>query len=234
MFRSVDELVDVDDPAWDEITSRIPGATHDVTVLPSDPATCRRTLHMLQVTAHSTLGAVALNSGGMLIDHGWIRVLGGTPRPGVPDIVTASGVAADVQDPAAIAGVPGLLVAYDVLGGQFAIDAGGLASAPGRMCYWSPDCLEWESLGLGHTDFVEWLLNGNHNQFYDGFRWEGWNTQTEALPTDEGYSVFPFFFLAEYDVKTAVRKPVPITELVNIHAGLATEMGTGRAPFTWG
>src|SRR6059058_3094053 len=38
-------------------------------------------LEALQVTARSPLGAVALETGGILIDHGWLRVLGaGSPK----------------------------------------------------------------------------------------------------------------------------------------------------------
>lgn len=25
-------------------------------------------------------------------------------------------------------------------------------------CYWAPDTLEWSSLGVGHSAFVEWAL----------------------------------------------------------------------------
>jgi hypothetical protein len=38
----------------------------------------RRTLEWLQVSTRSPLGAIALHTGGLLVDHGWLRVLGGS------------------------------------------------------------------------------------------------------------------------------------------------------------
>ncbi|WP_211337702.1 DUF2625 family protein [Lentzea atacamensis] len=46
------------------------GATECV-VPPPVSSACRTTLLQLQVTARSLLGAVVLNSGGMLPHHGW-------------------------------------------------------------------------------------------------------------------------------------------------------------------
>lgn len=230
MIRTVEELATVDDPAWDELVGSIAESKHDVAVIPAEPMACRRTLHRLQMTAHSTLGGIALNSGGMLVDHGWIRVLGGSPGPGLPDIASVSGVPEEVTGPPA---VRGLLVAYDVLGGQFAINGGGLAGRSGSMCYWAPDSLTWESFDYGHTHFMTWVLEGDHEKFYQGFRWEGWETETERLQPDQGYSIFPFMFTKEFDIDTASREPVPITELFSIASELAPRLGGEELPFTW-
>jgi len=230
MIRTVEELTCVDDPAWDAFLDDIAAGRHDVTIVPGDPTACRRTLHRLQMTAHSTLGGIALNCGGMLVDHGWIRVLGGTPGPGLPDIASVSGVPDEAVVPYV---VRGLLVAYDVIGGQFAIDAGGLAGAPGSMCYWAPDSLAWESLDFGHTHFMSWVLDGDHDKFYEDSRWSTWQTQTEQLPPDHGYSVYPFMFTQEYDVTTASRQPVPVTELFDIATDLAPTLGSPTLPCAW-
>jgi hypothetical protein len=57
------------------------------------------------------LGAVALNCGGLLIDHGWLRILGGGGR-GLPDLATVNGLG----DPANTPGPPPYLtVAFDEL-----------------------------------------------------------------------------------------------------------------------
>ena len=49
-------------------------------------------LSRLQVTARSMMGALALSSGGMLVDHGWVRLLGGVcrleSRPGGPTTIS--------------------------------------------------------------------------------------------------------------------------------------------------
>ncbi|WP_240529838.1 DUF2625 family protein [Streptomyces mangrovisoli] len=48
----------------------------------------------------------------------------------------------------------GLVVAYDVLGGVFAVNnadpgAAGRPDGPGEMVYFAPDSLRWEALGAG-------------------------------------------------------------------------------------
>ncbi|WP_198680384.1 DUF2625 family protein [Lentzea terrae] len=75
-MRSIVELVDVDDPGWPVVTEALAEVDH--VVLPPDSEACRATLLQLQVTARSLLGAVTLNSGGLLLHHGWLRVYGGS------------------------------------------------------------------------------------------------------------------------------------------------------------
>ena len=53
-----------------------------VEVLPPDRAQCGASSRQLQVTVRSALGAVALNTGGMLVDHRWVRVYGGSGEAG--------------------------------------------------------------------------------------------------------------------------------------------------------
>lgn len=73
-MRSYAELVS-DEPAWPalEAAARESGR---VTILPREPAAARSCLERLQVTTRSTLGALAHETGGLLVDHGWLRVFG--------------------------------------------------------------------------------------------------------------------------------------------------------------
>jgi hypothetical protein len=91
-IRAAAELADVDDPRWPDLLKEFEEADVPVRVLSVDPELDRRTLYRLQVTARSTLGGFALNRGGLLIDHGWMRMLG-AGSDGLPDIATASGLA---------------------------------------------------------------------------------------------------------------------------------------------
>lgn len=142
-LRSESELADVDEPAWPGLATLIDAAPLPVVVLPVPPDQARAVLYRLQVTARSALGALALNCGGLLIDHGWLRVLGGG-GDGLPDIAAVN----DLADPARTHSPPPFLtVAFDVLGGRFAVDGGGLGVQPGQVCYWGPDTLEWSGLG---------------------------------------------------------------------------------------
>ncbi|AKK05745.1 Protein of unknown function DUF2625 [Corynebacterium mustelae] len=203
-IRTIEQLTDVTDPAWGEIQEAIKAAPVAVDVLPTDSGA--DTLHKLQVTTHSTLGGIAYNCGGILIDHGWVRLYGGGGAQ-LPSIAEASGI----TEPS----VPGALIfGHDVLGGRFAIDGGALGISPGEVCYFSPDGLEWEGLDMGHSGFVHAFLGGATTKFYDLFRWEGWEADTKALKPDQGFMVFPPLFSRENpEVDFITRTAVPMQEI---------------------
>src|SRR2546423_5653006 len=102
----------VDQPAWDEVAAAIAAAPYPIRVLPADAARARACQAALGITAQSWLGAIVTNTGGLLVDHGWLRVLG-SGHNGLPDVTREA-------DPAAHR----VVVGYDVMGGQFAWLAG--------------------------------------------------------------------------------------------------------------
>lgn len=218
--RSVSELANVAVPAWPDLSAAIDSAP-DADVLTVDPASASQTLHALQVTTGSVLGALAYNCGGILIDHGWIRILGGgTDR--LPSLATAN----TLGDPAqASTPPPFLIVAFDVLGGRFAIDGGGLGIAPGEVCYWGPDTLSWEALGLGHGAFVNAFLQGAATEFYKPWRWAGWEAEVAAVESDQGLSLMPPPFASQgANLADVSRRPVPFTELIAFYDDMADQV----------
>ena len=112
--------------AWPEIWHLIETATTTVRVLSADLARRDEVLEALQVTTGSYLGALAGECGALLVDNGWLRVLAaGTPAlPGLHQATSIDG-----------APPPWLEVAWDVMGGRFAISGGGLDAGPGEVCY---------------------------------------------------------------------------------------------------
>lgn len=212
-MRSIAELTDIDDPAWPGLQQAIERSPVGARALPPDPKRAPNVLHALQVSTHSTLGALALHTGGVLIDHGWLRVLGGGGSE-MPDLAALNHLATPPSDRDA----PGsLLVAFDVIGGRFAIDDGELGIDPGRVCYFAPDTLAWESLGLGHTAFVDAMLAGSTTEFYAADRWKGWEEDVAAVGAAEGLSQWPPPFSAEARSAPEIsRRPVPITELWSV------------------
>lgn len=210
--RTAAELADVEDPAWAVLQDALAEAERPVTVLPVDPAAGRDALYRLQVTARSMLGALAVNCGGLVIDEGWLRILGGGGS-GLPDLATAN----NLDDPEQVAAPPPYLtVAYDVLGGRFAVDGGGLGIEPGQICYWAPDTLDWDGLGIGHSDFVLWSLTEGPTQFYAGLRWSTWAEETRRIPLSQGIAIYPPLFSAEsHPLEETSRRPVPFEELLS-------------------
>ncbi|WP_204912466.1 DUF2625 family protein [Microlunatus spumicola] len=207
----MDELSAVPDPAWPVLFGRITGASVPVKLHQGTLAGRRNTLYRLQVTTRSTLGALAFNSGGLEVDHGWVKVLGGGTT-GLPDLAAINRLASPTAESLP---PPYLVVAFDVLGGVFAIDGGGLGFTLGDVCYWAPDSLSWDSTGVGHTEFVNALLAGGFSTFYTDLRWSGWEEEVAALPTGTGLWVYPPLSSEEgRDISRSSRKPVPMTELL--------------------
>ena len=123
-------------------------------------------------------------------------------------------------------GAPPLLeVAWDALGGRFAVNGGGLDAPPGAVCYWGPDTLDWTPIGGGHSAFVTWALSNSVAYFYSSLRWPGWEGEIDALAPDQGLSLWPPPFTAEgRDPAQVSHRAVPITELHGAYADLAQQL----------
>jgi hypothetical protein len=167
-------------------------AVNEVTTLPADVAGGERALEELDVTERSVLGALAVHTGGLSIDHGWLRVLGGP-------------VLLDWRDQ--IDGA--LIVGHDVVAGFYAVDKGD-----GEVRYLAPDTLEWEGTEMGHAAWVHWTLTGEIGAFYEALRWPGWEEESEALGLDAGLALEPPPFTRQGRViADATRSPKPMAEL---------------------
>jgi hypothetical protein len=217
--RSGDELASVADPAWPALRDAFDTAEVDVVVLPLDERAGRAQLEALQVSAASTLGAMALHCGGLIGDHGWFRLLGGGCDR-LLDLASANDL------PAFPASPPGsMLVGWDALGGRFAIDGGALDVKPGEVCYFGPDTLTWDGLGGGYTAFVHTLLAGGLAEATGNLRWPGWQAEVEHLAGDQGISLYPPAFSVEgRDLASASRRAVPITELFTFYDDVAAQL----------
>ncbi|TXS48224.1 DUF2625 family protein [Streptomyces sp. t39] len=237
-MRGIDELADVDDPAWPELQEMVAASSVHVQVLPADVGEGRRSLLQMQVGARSMLGALALNTGGLLVDHGWVRVFGGgsAAQRGLPSLARVNRfptVFDPVWHPAA-----GLVVGLDVVGGVFALNAGdpaaaGRPGAPGQMTYFAPDTLAWEAMEMGHSGWVSWLLSGRLETFYDGLRWPGWREDAAGLDLSQGVSVYPFLWSEEAhaDLAATSRQPVPMREVIGVAADFARQAGPSDPGF---
>ncbi|MGQ4484342.1 DUF2625 domain-containing protein [Streptomyces sp. SAS_281] len=221
-MREVNELLNVDDPAWPILLQELSSTDVPVEVLPCDAETGHASLLQLQVSARSNLGGIVLNCGGLLVDSGWLRIFG---SPGGPDAERLPGLAEinampSTFDPAWRPGA-GLVVAHDVLGGVFALNGGnpreaGRPGEPGEIVYFAPDSLGWETLGAGHSAWLSWTLSGGLQEFYEGLRWDGWRTEVSGLNGRQGLSFFPPVWSAEarQDLPATSRRAVPMAELL--------------------
>jgi hypothetical protein len=211
--RGLNELVNREEPAWPLVQEWLQDANHPVEVLPaSDPAR-GEALVATQVTTRSPMGAVLYESGGMLMDHGWVRVLGsGHPR------LTRSlpGWNAERQRLPDGTAPPFLLIGDDVVGGFFAVNGGGLGDDPGQVYYFAPDQMQWEGLDLSYSDWLVWCLQGDLAGFYQDYRWDGWQTGVAALSGDQAFLLNPFPFCSGPALSERQRGVVPVAELYGL------------------
>jgi Protein of unknown function DUF2625 len=226
-MRAIEELTDVRRPAWPLLAKALRRSRVPVETVPVDPEGGRSCIYRLQVTAGSPLGALALNTGGLLVDDGWVRVLGGgSPAAGLPDLATANGLDGQVT-----ASPPAMLVGYDVLGGRFEVNGADPAAlarpgAPGELCYFGQDTLEWVALGAGHGDWLTWLMDGGTRAFYRHLRWPGWEAEARSLRGDHAIAVYPFLCTREAlaDLAGTSRTVVPVDEVFRLNETLVAQL----------
>lgn len=216
-MRTLSELINTDEPGIDVIRQFLQSAEVQYDLL---PASDRRdeVLVEVQVTTRSTMGAMAYDTGGILIDHGWLRILGsGHPRLR-RDLASWNQGRSDGF----------YLVADDVVGGFFAINGGALGSDLRNMYYWSPDDVEWESLEIGYTDFLQWSLTANLADFYRDLRWSGWQDDVTVLTGDQCFTYYPFLWTKEGSVEGSHRKPMDTAKEFDFRLDIVRQLRQGR------
>jgi hypothetical protein len=162
------------------------------------------------------MGAVIYESGGILVDHGWLRILGsGHPRlpRSLPEWNARRAFDGSGQPP------PFVLVADDIVGGFYAIDGGGLGRTRGNVCYFAPDTLEWEDMQRGYSDFLVWCFSGDLARYYESLRWPGWEEETRGVRGDQALGIYPFLSCKGPAIGERHRKPVPIAEIYGMFVG---------------
>ncbi|WP_087149044.1 DUF2625 domain-containing protein [Pedobacter lusitanus] len=228
-MQSLDELINKTDPAWPLVQKWIDSAKNKVEVLEADSANAKNALFNTQVSTYSTLGAVIYNSGGIMIDNGWLRILGsGSTRlnRSVPEWNKGKTIEEYGDKP------DYFLVADDAAGGFFAINYGAFGKDLKNVYYLAPNSLNWEPLGLGYSEFIRFCLDGDLNEFYKGLRWSTWNKFIANLDGNKSYSFSPYLWTKEgTDIEKCRRKLVSTAELFKFNLSKQKELKTaGVAP----
>lgn len=206
-MRPLNELVMPDATAWDEVREAVGAAPHPVELLPTEPERAGPCLAGLQVTTRSWLGAVVFHTGGIVVDHGWLRVYGsGCPDRSVDDLVTVN-----ARSPL------NYVIADDVLGGRFRWWQDEPEEPP-TVRYFGPDELEWQDLQVGYAQWLAWMLSADLPRFYENLRWDGWEAEVASCPLDHGLSAYPPPWTVEgRDIAAASRRAVALEELIAFH-----------------
>ena len=210
-MRTLEELINKEEPAWDLIQEWLQEAINTYEVLPRDAKPAETELLNAQITTRSPMGAILYETGGILINGGWIRLLGsGCERLDRGMFQWNKGKTfEDYGQPPAF-----LLVADDILGGFFAINGGAFGQDDlGQIYYLAPDTLSWEPMNCGYSEFVCWTLEGDIDLFYEPYYWKGWQEEVPKLNGNQVFSFFPFLWTKEgQQIEAVSRKVVPIEE----------------------
>ena len=222
-MRTLEELINKEEPGWDVVSAWISEARNKVEILPNTLERAEETLLHAQVTTRSLMGAIIYKTGGILIDHGWIRLLGsGSDRMKRSLVSWNKGKTFGEYGEIA----PYLFVADDVLGGLFAINGGYLGKDAGNIYYFQPDALEWFPMEFGYSEFLLFCFDGRLNEFYEGLRWNGWEDDVATLNGDYGYSCVPFLWTKEgKDIEQVSRKAIHMDELYNFNLDMKEQLG---------
>ena len=106
------------------------------------------------------------------------------------------------------------LIAYDILGGLFAISIEKLNSIE----YFAPDTLEWEDLEIDYKEFLYWVTTNQLDTFYQELIVPDLLTLDLSLEKNEVVLTYPFIWSMEYTLSGAARKIVPFKELLEMNA----------------
>lgn len=208
---SLEELTNQTDPAWPLVQKWADSAKNKVEILNVDSAKAKEALYNTQVSTYATLGAVIYNTGGIMIDNGWLRILGsGSERLNrtVPEWNKGKTITEYGDKPTF------LLVADDAVGGFFAINYGAFGEDLKSIFYLAPNSLQWEPLGLGYTEFIRFCFDSDLSAFYKGLRWSTWNQFIANLDGNKSYSFRPYLWSeAGMDIEKCTRKLVPTEDL---------------------
>lgn len=212
-MRTVEELTK-DTSGWEVIAHAMSIAKNKFKILPRDPVKAKEAIYQTQVTTHSTIGAVVYLTGGILIEDGWIRILG-SGNPLLNRSLPAWNIGKTFADYGAKPTF--LLVADDVIGGFFAINGGALGTDPGMVYYLAPDDLKWESLHITYTDFINFCFVGNMKLFYGDLGWPECRGEVTKLTGNDSFYFYPFRWTKEgKDISKDQKKIVPVEEIYKL------------------
>jgi hypothetical protein len=220
------------DSAWGQFSSWISQAGARVRVLPVEPHRGEPIARALGVSARSSLWAMATNVGALVIDDGWVRVLGGGTAGQRADLADWNGLS---DAPTFARSVGFFVVGYDVMGGVFALDGGALSGGPGngQVFYFAPDSLAWEPMEMGYTPWLQWLLLDRErvDGWFESQRWPGWRDEVRDLSLDTAVSAFPFAWTEEgKDPSRVHREPIAATSVIATTFRFARELENPSLP----
>jgi len=225
-MRQIEELINTTEPGRVLVDEWIKSAKNKVEILPVDTVKAKDALYKTQVTTRSPMGAIIYTTGGLLIDDGWIRILGSgcsEMNRTLPDWNKGKSFQEFGESPLF------LLIADDVIGGFYLLNGGALGEDLGKVYYFSPDNLEYEPLDLTYSQFLQFCFNNDLDKFYEGSRWTNWRSEVAGLSGDQAFSFRPFLWTEEgKDINANSREAISIEELYHFNVDMRKQLGLDK------
>lgn len=222
-MRTLEELINTEDPGWPVVKGWISQAANKVEVLPSERKFADEALINSQLNTRSLMGAIVYETGGILIENGWIRILGaGSERMkrSLPSWNRGKTFSEYGEIP------PYMLIGDDAVGGLFAINGGFLGNDTGKIYYFAPDNLEWEKLNIDYSQFLMFCFGSDIGRFYSTLRWQGCEEDIKELAPDYAYIFYPYLWTKEgKDINTVSRNVAPMQEVYDFNMEMRSTFG---------
>ena len=203
-MKPFEELVSDDFSAFELLKEWLESAEVNYELLPPSDDN-RTTLYKVQASTSSILGALAYETGGLIIDNNWLKILGSGHKK-LPRTLTDL----NLRDYGYI------LFADDAVGGFYAINQGGLGKDIGNVYFLAPDFTEWDPLEIELDVFLQIVLSKDIEEFYEGLRWKSWQEDIPELKANECFGFFPFLWTEQGDIESSKRKPLLVKEAFNL------------------
>jgi hypothetical protein len=213
-MRSLKELVDNSESTWLLIQEWISKSIKNVKYCQPKKEYAGKILEELQVTTKSILGSIIYYYGEIIIDYGWLRILGSGSANFKRNISTWNKLDSVSGKSTKFPGA--LLVADDVLGGIYAMNGNAFEGEPGNIYYLAPETLEWESLNMQYSSFLNWALLGDTDLFYKSLRWNNWENEVKTVKADDVFLFHPLLWEGEIGLKLRKKSVIPIERMWNI------------------
>ncbi len=220
-MKPISELINKEEPGWELVSEWIDQATNKLEVLTRNEKQADSALYKTQVTTRSPMGAIIYETGGILVDNGWIRILGSGNEKlhrTLPEWNKGKTFSEFGEQPSI------LLIADDVVGGFFGINGGALGEDLGKVYYFAPDSLNWEPMDIGYSDFIWWTFTGNLSDFYSNVRWTNWIKDVNEITGNQGFSFYPFLWTEHKNINDLSKKAVPISEIWGLQQDIVKQL----------
>ena len=220
-MRTLEQLIDISEPGWPLVAEWLSQAPVPIEILPVTSQKADQVLLDMQVTTRSPMGAIVHETGGLLFDNGWLRVLGSGHERLPRSLAEWNRALLPVENQR----LPGAcLFADDVIGGFFALNGGAFEATPGHVQYFAPDTLDWEDTKMTYSEFLVWACSDELASFYEGFRWHLWQEQVRSIGGESGLSIYPFLWAKGSTIADRSKKVVPLEEIWGVEMEIRNQM----------